>query len=322
MPVIETYELRKEYDGLVALESLNLQVEKGEIFGLLGPNGAGKTTTLMTLTTLIKPTRGTASVNGFDIVKQPSQVRKSIGIVFQDPSSDDILTGYENLKLHGMLYSMPASLREERICEVLELVDLTDRKDDMVKKYSGGMRRRLEIARGLMHRPKILFLDEPTLGLDPQSRENIWKYIEDLSRQGEMSIIITTHYMEEVDRLCSRLAIIDKGVVVAMDTPVSLKKIIGGEVVVMKINNPEVEAVRELSFVKKIEIKNELVYLTVEDAGQNLQQILHVAGKVDSVEIHSPTLNDVFLHFTGREIRENSPEGGWGQRVMNLKSKK
>ena len=322
MPIIETKNLRKEYDRLIALDNLNLQVNEGEIFGLLGPNGAGKTTTLMTLTTLIKPTSGTAKVNSYDIVKNPSMVRKSIGIVFQDPSSDDILTGYENLKLHGMLYGMPVDLREERIKEVLNLVDLTDRKDERVKKYSGGMRRRLEIARGLMHRPKVLFLDEPTLGLDPQSRENIWKYIENLSGHGEMSIIITTHYMEEADRLCSRLAIIDHGKIVALDSPSNLKKIIGGEVVVLKINNPIEDVFKNHNFIKNIEIKNDQVYLTVLNAGANLQQILQVAGKVESVEIHSPTLNDVFLHFTGREIREDSPEGGWGQRVMNLRSKK
>jgi ABC-2 type transport system ATP-binding protein len=322
MPIIETINLTKQYDKLVALDKLNLQVNEGEIFGLLGPNGAGKTTTLMSLTSLIKPTSGTATVNGYDIIKNPAMVRKSIGIVFQDPSSDDILTGYENLKLHGMLYSMPAGLREEKIKEVLKLVDLTDRKDEQVKKYSGGMRRRLEIARGLMHRPKVLFLDEPTLGLDPQSRENIWQYIENLSGRGEMSIIITTHYMEEADRLCSRLAIIDHGKVVALDTPSNLKKIIGGEVVKMKIIKPDLEAISKLDFVKKIETINELIHLTVLNASANLQKILNVAGEVDSVEIHTPTLNDVFLHYTGREIREDSPEGGWGQRVMNMRSRK
>jgi ABC-2 type transport system ATP-binding protein len=322
MPIIETMNLTKQYDNLVALDNLNLQVNEGEIFGLLGPNGAGKTTTLMALTSLIKPTSGTASVNGYDIIKNPAMVRKSIGIVFQDPSSDDILTGYENLKLHGMLYSMPVGLREEKIKEVLNLVDLADRKDERVKKYSGGMRRRLEIARGLMHRPKVLFLDEPTLGLDPQSRENIWKYIENLSGPGEMSIIITTHYMEEADRLCSRLAIIDHGKVAALDSPSNLKKIIGGEVVKMKIKNPDLEAISKLDFVKKIEKINEFIHLTVLNASANLQKILNVAGEVESVEIHTPTLNDVFLHYTGREIREDSPEGGWGQRVMNMRSRK
>jgi ABC-2 type transport system ATP-binding protein len=322
MPIIETVNLTKQYDKLVALDKLNLQVNEGEIFGLLGPNGAGKTTTLMALTSLIKPSSGTATVNGYDIIKSPAMVRKSIGIVFQDPSSDDILTGYENLKLHGMLYGMPVPLREEKIKEVLNLVDLTDRKDERVKRYSGGMRRRLEIARGLMHRPKVLFLDEPTLGLDPQSRENIWQYIENLSGRGEMSIIITTHYMEEADRLCSRLAIIDHGKVVALDSPSNLKKIIGGEVVKMKIVKPDLEAIGKLDFVIKIEKLNELIHLTVLNASANLQKILNVAGEVESVEIHTPTLNDVFLHYTGREIREDSPEGGWGQRVMNMRSRK
>src|SRR3989344_4832219 len=178
MNMIETHDLVKRYNKHNAVDKVSLAIEEGEIFGLLGPNGAGKTTTMMMLTTLREPTSGSAEVNGFDIVKEPHKVRKSIGIVFQDPSSDDILTGYENLKLHGMLYDMPDGLREERIVEVLKLVDLTDRKDERVKNYSGGMRRRLEIARGLMHHPKVLFLDEPTLGLDPQSREQVWRYIE------------------------------------------------------------------------------------------------------------------------------------------------
>jgi ABC-2 type transport system ATP-binding protein len=319
MPVIETKNLIKEYNGLVAVDDLNLNIDEGELFGLLGPNGAGKTTTLMMLTTLIKPTSGTGTVNGFDIVRQPSQVRKSIGIVFQDPSSDDTLTGYENLKLHGMLYGMQVNLREKRIKEVLELVNLSDRKNDLVKKYSGGMRRRLEIARGLMHHPKVLFLDEPTLGLDPQARENIWVYIENLSREEKRSLIITTHYMEEVDRLCNRLAIIDKGKIVASDSPGNLKKIIGGDVVIIKINNPEIENIRKFDFIKNVELKDGLISLTVKNANEHLQKILQTIGNVESVEIHSPTLNDVFLHFTGREIREGTPEGSWGQKAMNYR---
>jgi len=196
MNIIETKNLTKKFEKMTAVDTLNLQIKEGEIFGLLGPNGAGKTTTLLMLVTLNPPTSGTATINGFDIVKQPDKVRKSIGIVFQDPSSDEILTGYENLKLHGWLYDMPDVLREDRIKEVLKLVDLTDRKNDRVKKYSGGMRRRLELARGLMHHPKVLFLDEPTLGLDPQSREHIWEYIENLAKEKNMTIIITTHYMD------------------------------------------------------------------------------------------------------------------------------
>ena len=211
MPVIETKNLTKTYGNLTAVNNLDLEIGKGEVFGLLGPNGAGKSTTLLMLTTLVPPTSGTALVNGFDIIRQPDQVRKSIGIVFQDPSSDETLTGYENLKLHGLLYDMDTELREERIVEVLRLVDLTARKDDMVRKYSGGMRRRLELARGLMHHPEILFLDEPTLGLDPQTREHIWEYIRKLATEKKITIIITTHYMDEADRLCDRLAIIRPG---------------------------------------------------------------------------------------------------------------
>jgi ABC-2 type transport system ATP-binding protein len=320
MPIIETQNLTKKYNGLVAVDKLNLQVEEGEIFGLLGPNGAGKTTTLLMLTTLIKPTAGTAKVNSFDIVKQPAQVRESIGVVFQDPSSDDTLTGYENLKLHGMLYGMPANLREERIKEVLDLVDLSDRKNDLVKKYSGGMRRRLELARGLMHHPKILFLDEPTLGLDPQSREKIWEYVENLSREKKISIIITTHYMEEADLLCDRLAIIDTGKIIALGSPAELKRNLGEDVIVMKIINPNIEEVKKFGFVKKIETKNDLIYLTVMDANEHLPQIMQTIGKVESVEVRSLTLNDVFLHYTGKGIREESPEGGWAERAMHYTS--
>lgn len=304
------------------MDNLNLKIEEGEIFGLLGPNGAGKSTTLLTLTTLVKPTSGTATINGFDIVAQPGKVRKSIGIVFQDPSSDDTLTGYENLKLHGMLYGMPKALRETKIKEVLALVELTDRKDDLVKKYSGGMRRRLELARGLMHHPKVLFLDEPTLGLDPQSREHLWKYIKDLADEKKVTIIITTHYMEEADLLCNRLAIIDKGKIVALGTPENLKMIVGGDVVVLKIKNPNLDEIQKLQYVKKVETKNNMVYLTVINPNEHLPQILQVIGKVDSVEVHSPTLNDVFLHYTGREIHEESAEGGWAERAMTYRAKK
>lgn len=320
MHVIETKNLTKKYNGLVAVDNLNIKIDEGEVFGLLGPNGAGKTTILMMLTTLRKPTSGIAKVNGFDIVKQPDQVRKSIGIVFQDPSSDDILTGYENLKLHGMLYGLPSDLREKRIKEVLDLVDLTSRKNDLVKKYSGGMRRRLELARGLMHHPKILFLDEPTLGLDPQSREHIWEYIENLAKEEKMSIIITTHYMDEADKLCDNLVIIDSGKIVAQGSPEKLKKIIGGDIVILKTKHPDIDKLKKLSFVKKVRTKDNLLFLTVTNANENLPKILQTVGKVESVEVRLPTLDDVFLHYTGKKIREESPEGGWAQRVIHQRS--
>jgi ABC-2 type transport system ATP-binding protein len=321
MNIIETKNLTKKFEEIIAVDNLNLEIEEGEIFGLLGPNGAGKTTTLLMLTTLKPPTSGTATINHFDIVKQPDQVRKSIGIVFQDPSSDEILTGYENLKLHGWLYDMPDDLREERIKEVLQLVDLTDRKDDRVKKYSGGMRRRLELARGLMHHPKILFLDEPTLGLDPQSREYIWQYIEKLSKEKKMTIIITTHYMDEADKLCDRLAIIDHGKIVVLGSPKKLKKELGGDIVRLKAKKLNLEMLENLSYVKKVSKCDGEVCLTVDDANMHIQEILTIVGKVESVEIRSPTLDDVFLHYTGRAIREGNAEGGWAEKAMNARSK-
>jgi len=322
MNIIETKNLTKKFEKMTAVDNLNLQIKEGEIFGLLGPNGAGKTTTLLMLVTLNPPTSGTATINGFDIVQQPDKVRKSIGIVFQDPSSDEILTGYENLKLHGWLYDMADELREERIKEVLHLVDLTDRKDDRVKKYSGGMRRRLELARGLMHHPKVLFLDEPTLGLDPQSREHIWKYIEKLAKEKNITIIITTHYMDEADKLCDRLAIIDKGKIVVLGSPEQLKKDIGGDIIRLKAQTLNLDALKKLPYVKEISPCDGEVCLTLENANIHLQEIVKVVGKIDSVEIRSPTLDDVFLHYTGRVIRADTPEGSWAEKAMQASTKK
>jgi len=322
LPIIETHNLTKKYKDLIAVNGINLKIEDGEIFGLLGPNGAGKSTVLLMLATLRKPTHGMATVNGFDVLKDPDKVRKSIGIVFQDPSSDDTLTGYENLKLHGLLYGMPAELREKRIREVLELLDLYDRRNERVKNYSGGMRRRLELARGLMHHPKVLFLDEPTLGLDPQAREHIWKYIEKLASEEKMTVIITTHYMDEADRLCDRIAIIDLGKIVALDTPDNLKRVVGGDVIELKCKGCDSRKLKELPYVKKVEAKDGSLLLTVVDASKHLNDILKVAGEVESVQVHRPTLEDVFIHYTGKEIRDNTPEGGWAQRVMNVRSNK
>jgi ABC-2 type transport system ATP-binding protein len=321
MHIIETKNLTKKFEKMTAVDNLNLQINEGEIFGLLGPNGAGKTTTLLMLVTLKPPTSGTATINGFDIVKQADKVRKSIGIVFQDPSSDEILTGYENLKLHGWLYDMPNDLLEDRIKEVLELVELTDRKNDRMKKYSGGMRRRLELARGLMHHPKILFLDEPTLGLDPQSRDHIWKYIENLAKEKNMTIIITTHYMDEADKLCDRLAIIDKGKIVVLGSPTQLKKDLGGDIIRLKAKTLDIDVLKNLPYVKNISPCDGEVCLTLEDASTHLQEILKLVGKIDSVEIRSPTLDDVFLHYTGRAMLEGSPEGSWAEKMMNASEK-
>lgn len=318
--VIETNGLTKRFDKLTAVDKLNLKIEAGEIFGLLGPNGAGKTTTLSMLSTLIKPTEGHAAVNGFDVVRQSSQVRHSIGFVFQDPSSDDMLTGRENLYLHALMYGVEMKKVNQRIDEVLKLVDLSDKKDLRVKFYSGGMRRRLELARGLLHEPKILFLDEPTLGLDPQTRVHLWSYIKKLSTEQKVTIIITTHYMEEADSLCDRLAIIDHGRVIAMDTPANLKRGLGGDVIKLQVKKPNIAAVKKLKYVKNVQSKDGKLVLTVDGANGHMQEILKKVGNVESVESRSPTLDDVFLHFTGNQIREGEAEGGWTNRIVHMRS--
>jgi len=315
MAIISCKELTKRYDGkTLAVDKLGLEIEEGEVFGLLGPNGAGKTTTISMLCTLIHSTSGTASVAGFDIKKQPSLVRKNIGIVFQEPSVDDLLTGRENLDLHGMLYGMEEGARKKRIEEMLELVGLTDRANDLVREYSGGMRRRLEIARGLMHSPKVLFLDEPTLGLDPQSRTHIWDYIRTLAKEHGTTMVLTTHYMEEADLLCNRIGIIDLGKIIALGTPRELKSKIGEDIVRLK-GTVDAERLRKLKFVKKVAQEDGITTVALVDAPSNLQALLKEVGKVESVEVREVTLNDVFLHYTGKEIHKEEGEGGWFERV-------
>jgi len=225
-----------------------------------------------------------------------------------------MLTGYENLKLHGWLYDMPGRLMEERIKEALELVELTSRKDDILKKYSGGMRRRLEIARGLIHHPKVLFLDEPTIGLDPQSRERVWAFIKQLADREKITVIITTHYMDEADKLCDRLAIIDHGKIVVLATPKKLKKDLGGDIIRLKARKPNLEALKAMDYVKNVSKCGDEVCLTVEEANEHLQEILDAVGKVESVEVHSPTLDDVFMHYTGRAIRDEIHDNGSWQK--------
>ena len=317
---IETFDLTKKFGKLVAVDHLNLRIKNGEIFGLLGPNGAGKTTTISMLCTILMPTEGTATVNGYDIIKESDAVRKSIGIVFQQPSVDDILTGRENLRFHAMWYAVPKKIRNERIDEVLKLVGLESRQHSLVKTYSGGMRRRLELARGLLHLPKVLFLDEPTLGLDPQTREHIWDYIEVMSEENKMTIILTTHYMEEADRLCDKIAIIDKGKILIVDDPEKLKESIGGDIVRLKSKVKDPGKFKEIESVSGIEVKGDYIILTVKNASENLQKIFEVAKKVEKVEIRSASLNDVFLKYTGKYIRPESGEGGIVQRIMREKS--
>lgn len=310
---IETSELTRRFNGLVAVDKLNISVERGEVFGLLGPNGAGKTTTISMLCTILKPTSGSARVNGFDIVKQDTQVRKSIGIVFQDPSIDDRLTGRENLYMHANLYGVPPGEQKSRIDNVLKLVELEGRADDLLRTYSGGMRRRLEIARGLIHYPKVLFLDEPTIGLDPQTREHIWSYIEDLRKAHEITMILTTHYMEEADRLSDRIAIMDYGKIVASDTPAKLKDTLEGDVITVKTKEAAKlsSIIPETVGVLKTRVVDDGLELTVRGGKALLPRIVETAAKngifVESVSLREPNLADVFLHYTGRAIRA---EGG------------
>ena len=313
---IKTESLTKNFGKITAVNELDLEVKEGEIFGLLGPNGAGKTTLISMLCTILKPTSGRAWVNGFDIVKEPGKVRKSIGIVFQQASVDDLLTGRENLALHNLLFEVPKAIRKQRIEEVLSIVNLEKRADDFVNTYSGGMRRRLELARGIMHHPEILFLDEPTLGLDPQTREHIWDYIKDLARKECMTVLLTTHYMEEAEQLCDRVGIIDYGRIVALDSPGALISRIAGDVVTIKQKVRDIEGIRKLNYVIKAEEKDELLYISIKDAGKHLQDLLSNTGLIDFVEVRRGTLNDVFLHYTGREIREGEAEGGFWERMM------
>jgi ABC-2 type transport system ATP-binding protein len=301
--MIEIQNLTKKYNDIIAVNNISLKIKQGEIFGLLGPNGAGKTTTLMMLSTLLKPDSGNAIVNGFDVKSNPLRVRESIGMVFQDPSSDKLLTAYENLKLHALLYNIPSNTIDKKIDDVLTLVDLKKRKYDQVKTFSGGMRRRMEIARGLMHEPKVFFLDEPTLGLDPQTREHIWEYIKSLAQKIGMTIILTTHYMEEAENLCDRIAIIDNGKIIALDSPFNLKHQIGGDIVILRGKKLNIDNPR-LAFIKKIEKHEDYIKLCIENSGKNIIELLANVKNVDFIEVHPVDLNDVFLLYTGHAIRE------------------
>jgi len=313
MPAIHVENLKKMYGTFAAVDTISFEIPEGEIFGLLGPNGAGKTTTISMLATLLKPSSGTATVNGHSIVGDEDGVRRSIGIVFQYQSLDEELTAYENMDFHGRLYRIKNPFRQEKIEELLKLVELDGRQNDLVKTFSGGMRRRLEIARGLLHQPKVLFLDEPTLGLDPQTRNHLWEYIERLNQEAGITIILTTHYMEEADRLCDRVAIIDHGRIVALNTPGALKEAIGGDVITIASPDPAAVASNiTMSGTLRAEQYDGSVRINLQHAEQHVMEIVTMlAGKgvpIDSISIHKPTLEDVFLHFTGRSMREETAD--------------
>jgi len=303
-------ELKKSYNDIAAVKGVSFTIDRGEIFGFLGPNGAGKTTTISMLCTLLIPTGGRATVNGFDVVKNKLAVRKSIGLVFQDPSLDERLTALENLIFHAMIYGIGKADRDRRIPDVLELVELSGRQNDLVKTFSGGMKRRLEIARGLLHRPKVLFLDEPTLGLDPQTRYHIWEYVQQLIEDEGLTIFLTTHYMDEAEN-CDRIAIIDDGELIAMNTPEELKESIGGEVVliVAEDNRKASLEIKDKFNIAVQEVNGELSLKVANGSHFMPELIKALETTVTSISLRKPTLEDVFLDLTGRRIRDEKVEG-------------
>lgn len=323
MEIIKTNALTKIYGRIQAVNGINLDIHKGEIFGLLGPNGAGKTTTIGMLCTIVRPSSGSASIAGYDVIKNPAQVRRQVGIVFQDPTLDTVLTGRENLELHARLYGVSSDIREARIKQMLELVDLQERGNDITRTYSGGMRRRLELARGLLHRPAVLFLDEPTLGLDPQTRARIWEYIKKMAQTEQTTVVLTTHYMEEAEQICDRVGIIDHGKIIALDSSEGLKESMGGDMIVIKAKEPPREKISALPYVSEVKENDGALEIITKEAHLHLAEILSMIKDVQCVEMRVPTLNDVFIKLTGRDIREDSVEdsGSWVDSVARYRQR-
>ncbi len=317
MAIVEVQDLVKQYGELTAVNGISFEVNEGELFGFLGPNGAGKTTTINILCTLLKPTEGAARINGMDVVANHNEVREQIGLVFQDPSLDDRLTARENLEFHAVIYQVPPHERKARMENVLRMVELYDRMNDRVETYSGGMKRRLEIARGLLHYPKVLFLDEPTIGLDPQTRSHIWTYMHELKKKHNITVFLTTHYMDEAEN-CDRIAVIDYGKIIALDTPENLKSMVGGDVVEIKTEDDAL-ARQQLQERWKVEMveRGDCVCFEVPNGDEFIPTLIReLPVKILSVSLHRPTLDDVFLKLTGREIRREGAEGGGAFRTL------
>lgn len=309
---VEIKNIVKKFPSVVAVNDVSLNVDEGEIFGLLGPNGAGKTTLIRMLTCLMRPTSGHAKIHSLDVEKQTAGVRRNIGVVSQAMTTDLDLTAGENMDIYARYFDLPKKERKENISYLLKTVGLEDRAKDLVATYSGGMRRRLEIARGLVHRPYIMFLDEPTIGLDPQSRRVIWELLQKIRKETNLTIFITTHYMDEADVLCDRIAIIDYGKIVALDSPANLKRSIGGfDIIEVSLNNytPEAEKkLRSMEFIKNITEKEGGLRIYVEDAAKAMPVLIEELKKLGVsilyLAIHQQSLEDVFIHYTGKTIRE------------------
>ena len=314
MNAIELSSLSKFYGNQCGIDSVSFTVKKGEIFGFLGPNGAGKSTTMMIFTTLLKPTNGNALVGGFDVLKNPKQVRENIGFVQQETTVDEYLSGRENLLLQAKLNHIPKNEINQRIDEVLDLIELSDKQDEAVVTYSGGMRKRLDIAGGLLHHPRVLFLDEPTVGLDIQTRRKIWQYIKKIHTQFDMTIFLTTHYMEEADSLCDRIGIIDHGKIQVIDTPKNMKNDLGNEIISLVIeSNGSYDSflleLKKIEFIKKINEDDSKLILFTSNGTEVIPQIFQISSelgiKIKSISLTQPTLDDVFISYTGHEIRDD-----------------
>ena len=319
--IIEVERLTKIFKDLTAVDGVSFQVKTGEIFGFLGPNGAGKTTTINMLCTLLNPTAGTATLCGYDIIKQRSEVRRTIGLVFQDPTLDEYLTAEQNLRFHAYAYNIPRKTAEQRISELLELVELSDRRKQKVRTFSGGMKRRLEITRGLLHRPRVLFLDEPTLGLDPQTRRHIWDHILALRKQHNLTIFLTTHYMDEAEN-CDRISIMDNGNIIALDTPNRLKDSLGGDMITFQAEDNDA-AVLELKEKYKLSpiIENGTIIFSVPHGEKFLPRLIgNFKQPLLSISLRRPTLDDVFLKKTGRAIRDS--EAGFKEQMGSMMARR
>ena len=317
MKAIRTDNLTKMFGHLTAVDHISFEVEEGEIFAFLGVNGAGKTSTIMMLATALNPSSGTATVCGHDITKERDKVRESIGIVFEELSLDIDLTARENLDFHARLYHMPKKVREERVSAALGLVGLKDKQNILVKYYSGGMQRRLEIARGMLNSPKVLFLDEPSLGLDVQTRRLLWDYAKSLNEESGTTILLNTHYVEEADYLCNRVAILDYGKILVVDTPKALKDSLGSSVLSIKV--PQGALADEfaswlngMSWVKKIKQHDAQLELSIGDQGMKIPEVVRLARKhgfaISSIAEHKPSLEDVFLHYVGKKLPDEEHE--------------
>ncbi|HUW49413.1 MAG TPA: ATP-binding cassette domain-containing protein [Sulfuricella sp.] len=309
---VEVTGLTKRFGSFTAVDNVSFDVPDGEMFGYLGPNGAGKTTLIRMLTTLIIPTGGCAKIAGFDVVTNPADVRRQIGVISQAMTTDLDLTGYENLDVYGRFYGVPSRERKERIKYLLDMVGLSSRAGEFVAAYSGGMRRRLEVARGLVHKPKILFLDEPSSGLDPQSRRVMWELLRQIRQESSTTMFLTTHYMEEADALCNRIAIIDAGKMIALGSPTQLKREIPGSdivsIAVERLSDGLVSCVKALPFVRNLLVEDETLRVYVDSGATSLPALMDAirssGGRILSASIHEQSLEDVFIHFTGKSIRE------------------